>query len=210
MRVNPGMAFRPDYDAPVGAAIDFVAGRSPDRAVRVVLAGLSHGAFFAAQAAARDGRIGALVLDSPIVDLFRYFEAMIGPEVFKMRQDIRPQDVTGVPWDLLPAQMVWGITAVCRRFGVGSLHEWLARLDDFRLGDAPSHITCPVLALQGAHEGAEVDRQTREFARLAAGPVTEQRFGVDDGADAHGQVGNLRLAAQVVYDWLEETFVRAS
>lgn len=200
MRDNPTMAFRPDYHAPVGAAVDTVMAR---RAGPVALAGLSHGAYFAAQAASADQRFSALVLDSPIVDLYRYFEAMIGPEVFRMRRDIRPQDVEGVPWDLLPAQMVWGIAAVCRRFGVGSLHEWLARLDAFRLGDDLGRIACPVLSLWGADEGAEVDRQASELAAGAAGPVTERRFAADEGADAHGQVGNLRLAAQVVYDWLD-------
>lgn len=205
MRVHPDMPFRPDYDAPVGAVIDFLTGRAGTPPGPIVLVGLSHGAFFAAQAATRDRRVDALVLDSPVVDLFRYFEAMIGPEVFRMRRDIRPEDVTGVPWDLLPAQMVWGITAVCRRFGVSSLHEWLAHLDAYRLGDALSSITCPVLSLAGEHEGREVDRQARELRAAVTGPVTEHRFGVDDGADAHGQVGNLRLSAQVVYDWLDAT-----
>jgi pimeloyl-ACP methyl ester carboxylesterase len=207
MRLNPGVAFRPDYDAPVGAAVDFVTQLAGETASRVVLAGLSHGAFFAAQAAARDRRVGALVLDSPVVDLFRYFEAMIGPEVFRMRRDIRPEDVAGVPWDLLPAQMVWGISAVCRRFGVGSLHEWLRRLDSYRLGDEIGAIRCPTLALWGAHEGPEVERQARAFAASAGGPVTEHPFPTGDGADSHCQVGNLRLTAQVVYDWLEDAFV---
>ena len=214
MRLNPGLAFRPDYEAPVGAVVDFLttgAGAPSEgpgdarRPGRIALAGLSHGAFFAAQAAASDGRIEALVLDSPIVDLFRYFEAMIGPEVFRTRRDIRPQDVAGVPADLLPAQMAWGITAVCRRFGVGSLREWLDRLDAFRLGTRVEQIGCPVLSLAGQDEGPEVDRQARELAERARGPVTERRFSVEEGADAHSQVGNLRLAAQAVYDWLDST-----
>ena len=202
MRDNPTMVFRPDYDAPVAAAIDVVMARVGGGTV--ALAGLSQGAYFAAQAASVDPRVSALVLDSPIVDLYRYFEAMIGPDVFRMRRDIRPQDVEGVPWDLLPAQMVWGIAAVCRRFGVGSLHAWVERLDAFRLGEDLGRISCPVLALRGEHEGAEVARQAGELAAGVAGPVTERVFTMDEGADAHSQVANLRLAAQVTYDWLEE------
>jgi len=206
MRRHPELAFRPDYEAPVGAVLDYVERRSDTRPDRIAVAGLSLGGYFAARAAACDGRVKALVADSPIVDLFRYFEAMIGPEVFRMRRDIRPQDVAGVPEDLLPAQMVWGIAAVCRRFGVGSLHEWMARLEQFRLGDTVERITCPVLALMGAHEGEEVTRQTDEFLARVAGPTTVRRFDVDEGADAHCQVGNLRLAAQVVFDWLDALF----
>ena len=88
---------------------------------------MSIGGYFAARTAAHDGRVRALVADSPLVDLYRYFEAFLGPEVFRMHRDIRPEDVAGIPEDLLPAQMVWGIAAVCRRFGVASLQEWKAR-----------------------------------------------------------------------------------
>ena len=45
---------------------------------------------------------------------------------------------------------------------------------------------------------------TGEFASGVSGPVTTYRFSPDDGADAHCQANNLRFAAQVVYDWLDE------
>ncbi len=87
--------------------------------------------------------------DSPLVDLYRYFEAFLGPEVFRMHRDIRPEDVAGVPEDLLPAQMLWGIAAVCRRFGVASLQEWKTQLRAYRLESALSAVSCPSLALVG-------------------------------------------------------------
>jgi pimeloyl-ACP methyl ester carboxylesterase len=204
MRRNPTMTYRPDYEVPVGAVLDHVERHLDPRGSRVALAGLSIGGYFAARAAAHDPRVGMLVADSPLVDLYRYFEAFVGPEVFRMRRDIRPEDVAGVPEDLLPAQMVWGIAAVCRRFGVASLRAWKQRLEQFRLGPALSAISCPVLALAGTREGAEVLRQADEFSAAVTGPVTTVRFSVDDGADAHCQADNLRLAAQVVYDWLDE------
>jgi len=206
MRDNPTMTFRPDYEAPVGAVLDHLDARHDTRPDRLALAGLSLGGYFAARAAARDARVRALVVDTPIVDLYRYMEAFIGPRVFGMHQDIRPADVAGVPADLLPGQTIWGIAAMCRRFGVGSLQEWKAFLDRFRLGDAVGDISCPVLALAGEREGPEVLRQADEFVALVQGPATSRRFTVDDGADAHCQANNLRLAAQVVYDWLADLF----
>jgi hypothetical protein len=100
--------------------------------------------------------------------------------------------------------MLWGIAAVCRRFGVASLHEWKAQLHAYRLGSALSAVSCPSLALVGLREGDEVLRQFGEFTAGVSGPVTAHRFSVDDGADAHCQANNLRLAAQVVYDWLDD------
>jgi len=203
MRRNPTMAYRPDYEVPVGAVLDHVGGL-PGGGGWLALAGMSIGGYLAARTAAHDDRVGALVADSPLVDLSRYFEAFLGPDVFRMHRDIRPKDVAGIPEDLLPAQMLWGIAAVCRRFGVASLREWKQRLEAYRLGPELAAVSCPVLALAGAREGPEVLRQADEFAAGVSGPVTSRRFTVDDGADAHVQANNLRLAAQVVYDWLDD------
>jgi hypothetical protein len=203
MRRNPTMTYRPDYEAPVGAVLDDLESRPGGAGPFLALAGMSIGGYFAARTAAHDDRIQALVVDSPLVDLHRYFEAFVGPDVFRMHRDIRPEDVAGIPEDLLPAQMLWGIAAVCRRFGVASLHEWKERLAAYRLGPALSDVTCPSLALVGLREGPEVIRQADAFTAGVSGPVTSHRFSVDDGADAHCQANNLRLAAQVVYDWLD-------
>jgi hypothetical protein len=206
MAEDPTLTFRPDYEVPVGAVLDALERRADVATDQVALAGLGFGGHFAARAAAFDGRIRALVVDSPVVDLYRYLEALIGPAAFRMRQDIRPEDVAGIPEDLLPQQMLWGIFAVCRRFGVASLQAWKAGLEAYRLGDSLGVIRCPVLGLVGDREGDEVVAQAEQFVAGVGGPATLHRFGVDDGADAHCQANNLRLAAQVVYDWLDERF----
>jgi pimeloyl-ACP methyl ester carboxylesterase len=204
MRQNPTMTYRPDYEAPVGAVLDDVVARFGAGEGFLALAGMSIGGYFAARTAAHDDRVGALVADSPLVDLYRYFEAFLGPEVFRMHRDIRPEDVAGIPEDLLPAQMLWGIAAVCRRFGVASLQEWKTRLRAYRLDSALAAVSCPALALVGLREGPEVLRQADEFTAGVTGPVTSHRFSVDDGADAHCQANNLRLSTQVIFDWLDD------
>jgi pimeloyl-ACP methyl ester carboxylesterase len=205
MRDRPDLTFRPDYEVPIAAVLDHLAGRADVQNDRVALAGLSFGGYFAARAAASDARVRALVGAPPIVDLFRYMEAWLGPGVFQSRQDIRLEDVTGIPEDLLLPQMVWGMAAVCRRFGVTSLHRWLEFVDTFRLGDMVDAIGCPVLALVGEREGRAVTDQVDELLSRAAS-VAVRQFGTDDGADAHALVSNLRLMAQVVFDWLDDLF----
>ncbi|HUO48220.1 MAG TPA: hypothetical protein VMU09_05255 [Acidimicrobiales bacterium] len=205
MAEDPSLTYRPDYEVPVGAVLDVLAGQPGFRPDRLALAGLGFGSYFAARAAAHDRRITALVLDSPVLDLYRYLEAMVGPSAFRFPEDIRPEDVAGIPEDLLPHQMLWGIFAVCRRFGVASLHAWKRQLDAYRLGDVAGAIACPVLGLVGEREGDEVLAQAEALVAAVAGPAILHRFGVDDGADAHCQANNLRLFAQVVYDWLDES-----
>jgi len=204
MRADPPLTFRPDYEVPLRAVVDSLVARPDVDPDRVALAGQSFGAYFAARAAASDPRVGALVVAPAMVDMGRYMEAWVGSETFRMARDIRPEDVIGVPEDLMPRQMQWGIAAICHRFGVPSFHAWRSAIAEYRLGPRLSDIRCPVLALAGDREGDEPRAQFDAFADGAAGPVTAVLFRAEDGASTHAQSDNLRLSAQVTYDWLDE------
>jgi hypothetical protein len=121
-----------------------------------------------------------------------------------MSRDVRPEDVTGVPEDLMPHQMQWGIAAICHRFGVPSFHAWREAMLAYRLGDRLSSIRCPVLALMGDREGAEPRAQFDALVGGVGGSVTSVLFTAEDGASAHCQSDNIRLSAQVTFDWLDE------
>jgi pimeloyl-ACP methyl ester carboxylesterase len=204
MRTNPGMTFRPDYEVPIAAVIDCLSDRPDVDADRLALAGQSFGSYFAARSAATDGRVRALVANPPVVDMSRYMEAWVGSEVYRMVRDIRPEDVIGVPEDLMPRQMQWGIDAICNRFGVPSFHAWRDSMEDYRLGGLASSIACPALALIGDREGDEPQAQFESFVAAVAGAVTPVRFTAVDGASTHCQSDNIRLSAQVTFDWLDE------
>jgi hypothetical protein len=61
-----------------------------------------------------------------------------------------------------------------------------------------------VLALVGDREGIEPLDQFHRFVDQVAGPVTAVQFTAEDGASTHCQADNIRLSAQVTYDWLDE------
>jgi hypothetical protein len=198
MRRNPAMTFRPDYEVPLGAVLDELNRRDDVDGARLALAGQSFGSYFAARSAATDDRVGALVANPPGV----------GTDVFRMTRDIRPEDVIGVPEDLMPRQMQWGIAAICERFGVASFHAWRNAIGAYRLGALGSAIRCPVLALVGDREGAEPQAQFDTLVADAGGPVTAVRFTAEDGASTHCQSDNIRLSAQITFDWLDGVFGR--
>ncbi len=204
MRLDPALAFRPDYEAPLAAVLDVICARDDVDPGRVALVGQSFGSYFAARSAATDPRVRALVANPPVIDMCRYMEAWVGSEVFGMSRDIRPEDVLGVPEDLMPKQMQWGIESICRRFGVPSFSAWRDVITEYRLGDLVGAITCPVLALIGDREGIEPLSQFDAFVGALPGEVSTRRFNVDDGASTHCQSDNIRLLAQVVFDWLDE------
>jgi pimeloyl-ACP methyl ester carboxylesterase len=204
MRTSPGLTFRPDYEVPLAAVLDTVTTLADVDADRVALAGQSFGSYFAARSAATDLRVGALVANPPVVDMGRYMEAWVGTDVYRMTRDIRPEDVTGVPEDLMPRQMQWGIEAICTRFGVSSFHAWRDAMEAYCLGDLLGAISCPVLALVGEREGVEPRAQFDALVSGVTGPVASRVFRPADGASTHCQSDNLRLSAQVTFDWLED------
>ena len=70
-------------------------------------------------------------------------------------------------------------------------------------------IQCPCLFIMGEGEGAELQHQTRvifEALRSKNSQTKLQIFEAESGADAHCQVNNLRLAHNVVFDWLDTLF----
>jgi hypothetical protein len=103
----------------------------------------------------------------------------------------------------MPRQMQWGIAAICERFGVPSFHAWRNAIGAYRLGALGADIRCPVLALVGDREGAEPQAQFDTLVADVAGPVTAVRFTAEDGASTHCQADNIRLSAQVTFDWLD-------
>ena len=61
----------------------------------------------------------------------------------------------------------------------------------------------------GKGEGTELQRQTKVIyeALKSKNPQTKlQVFDSESGADAHCQVNNLRLAHNIVFDWLDTLF----
>jgi fermentation-respiration switch protein FrsA (DUF1100 family) len=90
-------------------------------------------------------------------------------------------------------------------FGVDSAAALQRRLRDFSLVDVADRITCPTLVLAGEDDHFVPLGLASEFADAVAGLTTLRVFHTEKGAGEHCQMGNLRLAPGVVYDWLDAT-----
>ncbi len=218
-RFYQGVPFRPDYEAPISAAITWLLRRKDVDARRLALMGLSLGGYFVVRAAAFDKRIRALIADSPIVDLHAYMSSVAGidpallPDEYGMThaelenpKSIKDKAFRGIVSGMPPSNRA-NAMAVMDRFGQKTVKAAFVYMKEFRVDRAGlRNITCPVLALAGAGEGGEAERQFKSFCRGVAGPVAKHLFTLEEGADAHCQVNNLGLAAAVIYDWLDELF----
>ncbi|HEY7661490.1 MAG TPA: alpha/beta hydrolase, partial [Xanthobacteraceae bacterium] len=97
LRVHPQLTFRPDYEKPIGAMLDYTLGRREVAPARLALYGISFGGYFVIRAGARDARIRALVVNSPIVDLHAYMVAFVGPEFTRDPPPVRLAEVDEIP-----------------------------------------------------------------------------------------------------------------
>jgi alpha-beta hydrolase superfamily lysophospholipase len=204
LRLHPELVFRPDYEKPIGAMLDYALARPEVSADRLALYGISFGGYFVIRAGAHDPRIHALVVNSPIVDLHAYMVGFIGPEIAENPPDVTLGEVDEIPDAEFPSAMKLSFKSACRRFGVKSLPEWMARLKDFTAADGLDAIRCPTLAMVGAGEGGESKAQFERYCASVSGPVTRRAFTQEEGADMHCQIGNVPLSCAVVYDWLED------
>jgi alpha-beta hydrolase superfamily lysophospholipase len=205
MRLHPELKFRPDYEKPIGAMLDVALARPEVAAERLALYGISFGGYFVTRAGEHDPRIKALIVNSPIIDLYAYMAAFIGP-MANNPPPLTLAEVDAVPDSEFPRTGKLSFKSACRRFGVDSLAGWLARLKDFNAEADLAAIRCPTLPMVGAGEGTEALAQFERYAAKVSGRVTKRIFTAAEGADMHCQLGNLPLSCAVVFDWLDETF----
>ncbi len=206
MRLHADLTFRPDFEKPVAAMLDFALARPDVAAEKLALYGISFGGYFALRAGVHDRRIRALVLNSPIVDLHAYMTAFMGRELVANAPPLKLSDLDSIPDTEMPKLAKHGFKGSCRRFGVDSFQAWLRRLQDFTAVDRLAEVRCPTLAMVGAGEGEEATAQFERYRQNVSGPVTHRVFTVAEGADMHCQMGNLPLSCAAVFDWLDEVF----
>jgi hypothetical protein len=207
LRLHPELKFRPDYEKPMAAMVDAALARPGVAPERLALYGISFGGYFATRAGEHDSRIKALVLNSPIVDLYGYMAGFVGGEVFSNPPPITLAEVDAIPDSEFPRTAKLSFKSACRRFGVDSFAAWSARLKDFNAEKDLARIRCPALAMVGTGEGQEAMAQFERFCSKASGPVTRRVFTTKEGADMHCQVGNLPLSCAALYDWLDDVFL---
>ena len=209
LRINPGMAFIPEYEQVGRMALDYVLGRRETDPRRVALMGISFGGYFATRIAAHEPRVRALIANSPIVDLHAYMASFVGfdPALLPDAEDVRLEDIDHIPDSAIPLQTREMMRNLIVRLGQPSFRQAYQRLRDFRVPDASlRNIRCPSLALVGTGEGAEPLAQCEHFLRGVGGPVTHHVFTAEEGAEGHCQTGNLAYSAAVSMDWLDELF----
>lgn len=202
-----GLHMRQNAEVPIRSVTDWLFANTKSPLDQLAIFGLSAGGFFSARAVNDDKRYTAWIASTPIFNLGEMF-----------RREFKGARVPGPLLRLL--LRVIGLFKSGLSLNLNK-YAWQAGTNDFAtavrniIDEAPTadskKIHCPALFLVGASEAGELKRQSHELFRILRSwnhPVELREFSVADGADAHCQVNNLRLAHQVTFDWLDRTFGR--
>jgi pimeloyl-ACP methyl ester carboxylesterase len=202
--------FRPDYERPIGVALDYALDRREVDPARIALLGVSWGGHFVLRAAALDTRVAACVASSPIADLHTYMLGMI-PEAQRAPLLLRPTALDPGLRDRLraltthDARARWSDATFRAKLGGDNLLEAFDRIRAFRLDGLEREIRCPVLGLVSRGEGEGALAQAASVTSATRGRSTLRIF-EDHESTAHCQVDNLDLFTTTALDWLDATF----
>lgn len=203
-RKYPDTFFEPDFENVVKLVIDYFAFREEVDMNHLALLGISIGGYFATRAAAHEPRIKALIANSPVLDVHAYLSSFIGGDPAEMpdENNFRIEDLNNIPESEFPSEMKVRSEQLMIRYGRRSFKDTFIYLKEFKVGSALKNINCPCLALIGASEGGEPEKQFDEFCNKLNAHY--YKFSDFEGASTHCQVGNVTFANAVMYDWLDE------
>jgi pimeloyl-ACP methyl ester carboxylesterase len=215
MMHREGMVFRPDWETVVGPVLDYLLARPETDPDRVALMGISLGGVLASRAAAFDPRIKALVAFDGVYNLGENPVQRLVPGLPELRRALlQVGSVPELDASLAEAMAArtdvrWGLQNGAWVLGTDSPRKTLLRMLDFNVADGVAEgITCPTLVCSGASDLFLAGQPEKLYEHLTC-PKTLISFTAEDAADAHVQVGAMRLACSRIGDWLDGTFSTA-
>jgi alpha-beta hydrolase superfamily lysophospholipase len=194
-----GLVFRPDWEAVVTPALDFLLPRTDVDQEKVVLFGRSWGGYLAPRAASKEHRFAAAVADPGIFDLGAAFAANFG-DLYKgiLAGDAQAQATTeGLLQDPRRAEFFGSRMAT---HGVRTVSDYVRLGEQYRLEDVVGEITSPTLVTDAEDEAIGQGKQLYDALTC---PKEFVFFTNAEGAAGHCEGMGQAVFNQRVYDWLD-------
>jgi pimeloyl-ACP methyl ester carboxylesterase len=198
-----GMHHRHDVEVPMRAVLDYLEDRPDVDMNRIGAYGLSLGGYIVLRSAAFEKRIKACAVSTPIID---WHQTLV---------DAMPSLLRNAPRPLFNMVMKLGnLFSRTQLIAYEKFFEWQVGAQDFAEAMEKfrpwkvdvGRISSPVLCMLGTGEQETFKKQTYACYATLKSPKALRVFTEEEGADAHSQANNQRLAHQVVFNWLDETF----
>jgi dienelactone hydrolase len=172
---------RPDYEHPVGRAIDYLVGRPDVQGDRIGLVGSSLGGYYVARAAAFEPRLCATVAWGAIYDYHQVWARRVSEGAIKA----------------VPSFQLMFIT------GTSTMEQAVSCVSDFKVEPFAARIKCPFLVVHGSEDfNVPVADAEKMFAAIGSADKTLKVFSGEDGGPQHCQLDNHLPALHFVADWM--------
>ncbi len=206
--IRDDMVLRPDSEAFVHLAIDYLLTRPEVDPQRIVLSGWSFGGYLACRAAAHERRIAALIVDPGLWD------QKVELSTFRLPADLSaPAEPLNIETfadlesklDSAEADQLLRWRIFQRDFwvhGVSSLRELAGQLQQYEISSTAGRISCPTLIT--AAEGDPLSAQATALYEALRCPKQLLCFSSADGAGGRYETLGRTLHHQRMFDWLDE------
>ncbi|HUO41107.1 MAG TPA: alpha/beta fold hydrolase [Mycobacterium sp.] len=209
LKTNPGLTFRPDYEKPVGAVVDYLLTRADVDPGKLAIIGYSMGGYLATRGAL-DQRIRACIPNSLVVDCGAAARA-------GMKGLLKNTAFMDAAFKLLmkvntPAR--WGFQHSEWTLGIRNAHEWVQVYQPYSIKGFTDRYHDPMLFLfseddihDAAAPSAEIIIDMLDFVLALKCDRYIRLFTRTEGASSHCQMGGLSYAQAVIFDWLNCIFL---
>ncbi len=199
------LLFRPDWEAVVTPAVDWLLKRPDVDPDRIALMGMSFGGLLAPRAAASEHRVAALIAYDGLYSFANSVHAMVGPEIMKLvgdgldTSDTKANaligELMGSKTNTFGPAFSWALWV----FGEGSLAAALRAFAPYTLEGFAPLITCPTLVLDGENDPGHAAQLYEALCCQKAYHL----FPTAEGGGEHCQEGVMSKLHQVIFDWLD-------
>jgi pimeloyl-ACP methyl ester carboxylesterase len=209
LKANPGLTFRPDYEKPVGAVVDYLISRADVDPSMLAIIGYSMGGYLATRGAL-DQRIRACIPNSLVVDCGAAARA-------GMKGLLKNTTFMDAAFKLLmkvntPAR--WGFQHSEWTLGIRNAHEWVQFYQPYSIKDFTDRYQHPMLFLfseddirDAAAPSADIIIDMLDFMLTLKCDRYIRLFTRTEGASSHCQMGGLSYAQAAIFDWLNHVFL---
>jgi alpha-beta hydrolase superfamily lysophospholipase len=206
------LLFRPDWDAVIIPAVDWLVERPEVDPDRIALMGMSFGGYLAPRAAAGEHRLAALIAFDGMYSFADVFYWAVGSEAMQLVHDGADQKANALIEQLMSSSTQirsffhWGMWAL----GADSPIAVVRAVGPYTMEAYAPLITCPTLVLDGESDQPMhlLGSQSRLYETLTC-QKAYHLFPEAEGGGLHCQLGALSKLHQVVFDWLDTVLASA-
>lgn len=199
-----GLHFRPDWEKVVTPVIDVAVTLDGVDPTRIALVGISQGGYWVPRAVAFEKRVAAAVADPGVVDVSASWFAQLPAEMTDLLRSGDKAQFDAIMAQALPPPARQALAFRMRPYGMASYFDVFTAVQQYRLGDLPARITCPMLVTAPEDETFWPGQSDQLFA-LLGGEKSLVRFTAREGAGLHCEPMAPGLRDLRIFDWLDET-----